>query len=70
MTSAPRSTASCSCPGVGRTIANAARRGFPTEIALELYDRPVAHGVHFEWLTFDEWYGTEPVSLRSLDDRG
>jgi SRSO17 transposase len=40
-----------------------------TEIALELYDRAVAHGVHFEWLTFDEWYGSKPAFLRSLDAR-
>jgi SRSO17 transposase len=40
-----------------------------TEIALELYDRAVGHGVHFEWLTFDEWYGAKPPFLRSLDDR-
>ena len=41
-----------------------------TEIALELYDRAVAHGVHFAWLTFDEWYGTKPAFLRSIDARG
>jgi SRSO17 transposase len=40
-----------------------------TEIALELYDRAVANGVHFEWLTFDEWYGTKPAFLQSLDAR-
>jgi len=40
-----------------------------TEIALELYDRAVTHGVHFEWLTFDEWYGTKPAFLQSLDTR-
>jgi SRSO17 transposase len=38
-------------------------------IALELYDRAVAHGVHFEWLTFDEWYGSKPAFLQSLDAR-
>jgi len=41
-----------------------------TEIALELYDRAVSHGVHFEWLTFDEWYGAKPAFLQSLDARG
>jgi SRSO17 transposase len=41
-----------------------------TEIALELYDRAVGHGVRFEWLTFDEWYGVKPVFLRALDRRG
>jgi SRSO17 transposase len=40
-----------------------------TEIALELYDRAVAHGVHFQWLTFDEWYGTKPAFPQSLDTR-
>jgi SRSO17 transposase len=41
-----------------------------TQIALELYDRAVAHGVHFEWLTFDEWYGGKPPFLRALAARG
>lgn len=40
-----------------------------TEIALELYDRSVANGIRFEWLTFDEWYGSKPPFLRALDDR-
>lgn len=37
-----------------------------TEIALELYDRAVRHGVRFGWLTFDEWYGGKPPFLRAL----
>jgi SRSO17 transposase len=41
-----------------------------TEIALELYDRARTHGVHFEWLTFDEWYGGKPPFLRALVARG
>lgn len=41
-----------------------------TEIALELYDRARENGVHFEWLTFDEWYGAKPHFLRALDGRG
>jgi SRSO17 transposase len=41
-----------------------------TVIALELYDRAKAHGLHFEWLTFDEWYGSKPPFLRALDQRG
>jgi SRSO17 transposase len=41
-----------------------------TEIALELYDRARTNGVHFEWLTFDEWYGSKPPFLRTLDERG
>ena len=41
-----------------------------TEIALELYDRAVNSGVHFAWLTFDEWYGGKPPFLRALNARG
>lgn len=40
-----------------------------TEIALELYDRAVANGVRFGWLTFDEWYGGKPPFLRALKAR-
>lgn len=40
-----------------------------TEIALELYDRAVSHGLHFEWLTFDEWYGVKPQFLRAFEER-
>lgn len=40
-----------------------------TEIALELYDRARANGLKFDWLTFDEWYGSKPPFLRALDDR-
>jgi SRSO17 transposase len=39
------------------------------QIALELYDRALANGVHFEWLTFDEGYGSKPGFLRGLVDR-
>lgn len=41
-----------------------------TEIALELYDRARANGIHFAWLTFDEWYGGKPAFLQALDARG
>jgi SRSO17 transposase len=41
-----------------------------TDIALELYDRARAQGVRFEWLTFDEWYGSKPPFLRALNARG
>lgn len=37
-----------------------------TEIALELYDQAVANGVTFDWLTFDEWYGSKPAFLGAL----
>ena len=40
------------------------------EIALEQYDRARAHGIEFEWLTFDEGYGAKTPFLRALDDRG
>lgn len=39
------------------------------QIALELYDRAVANGVQFEWLTFDEGYGSKPGFLRGLASR-
>jgi SRSO17 transposase len=38
-----------------------------TEIALEQYDRARANGIHFAWLTFDEWYGGKPAFLQALD---
>lgn len=38
-------------------------------IALELYDRAVANGVSFAWLTFDEGYGGKPEYLRELTRR-
>ena len=38
-----------------------------TEIALELYDRARANGVTFDYVTFDEWYGSKPDFLRALD---
>lgn len=40
------------------------------QIALELYDRAVAKGIAFAWLTFDEGYGGKPDFLRSLTARG
>ncbi len=39
------------------------------QIALELYDRAIGNGLHFEWLTFDEGYGSKPDFLRGLSDR-
>lgn len=39
------------------------------QIALELYDRAVNNGVRFEWLTFDEGYGSKPEFLRELATR-
>ena len=40
------------------------------QIALELRDRAVAHGVHFAWTTADEGYGEVPAFHFALDDRG
>jgi SRSO17 transposase len=40
-----------------------------TGIALELHDRARASGIHFAWLTFDEWYGGKPAFLQALDER-
>lgn len=40
-----------------------------SEIALELYDRARANGVRFDWVTFDEWYGSKPGFLRALEAR-
>lgn len=40
-----------------------------SEIALELHQRARGNGVDFEWLTFDEWYGSKPEFLRTLDRR-
>jgi SRSO17 transposase len=39
------------------------------QIALELYDRAVGNGLHFDWMTFDEWYGGKPEFLRGLSAR-
>jgi SRSO17 transposase len=38
-------------------------------IALELYDRAMADGLHFDWATFDEGYGGKPEFLRELTAR-
>jgi SRSO17 transposase len=39
------------------------------EIALELYDRAVGNGLKFDWVTFDEGYGSKPEFLRELSTR-
>jgi len=39
------------------------------QIALELYDRAIANGLHFDWMTFDEGYGSKPDFLRGLEAR-
>lgn len=40
------------------------------QIALELYDRAVENGMTFDWLTVDEGYGSKPLYLQGLDERG
>ncbi len=39
-----------------------------TEVALELYQRARGNGLRFEWLTFDEWYGSKPAFLDVLQN--
>jgi SRSO17 transposase len=39
------------------------------QIALEQYDRATKNGIKFEWITFDEGYGSKPEFLRQLDER-
>lgn len=41
-----------------------------SEIALEQYRRAVANGIRFDWLTFDEWYGSKPQFLDELERLG
>jgi SRSO17 transposase len=39
------------------------------QIGLELHQRAVANGLVFEWLTFDEGYGSKPEFMRELSSR-
>ena len=39
------------------------------QIGLELYDRAVGNEMQFDWLTFDEGYGSKPEFLRALASR-
>src|SRR5207249_9083911 len=39
------------------------------QIALEELDRALAHGIVFDWLTFDEEYGKRPGFIVGLDQR-
>jgi SRSO17 transposase len=39
------------------------------KIGLELYDRAAGNGLHFDWMTFDEGYGSKPEFLRGLSAR-
>jgi SRSO17 transposase len=38
-------------------------------IALEQLTRAIANGLKFDWLTFDEYYGSKPAFLADLDER-
>jgi SRSO17 transposase len=40
------------------------------QIGLELHQRAVDNGVVFEWITFDEGYGSKPEFMRELSNRG
>jgi SRSO17 transposase len=39
------------------------------KIGLELYDRAIGNGLHFDWMSFDEGYGGKPEFLRELSAR-
>jgi SRSO17 transposase len=39
------------------------------KIALELYDPALKNGIHFDWMSFDEGYGSKPDFLRGLSFR-
>src|SRR5271157_490475 len=39
------------------------------KIGLELYDRATGNGLHFDWMTFDEGYGSKPELLRAFSAR-
>lgn len=39
-------------------------------IALEQFHRARANGIQFDWLTFDEWYGSKPQFLGDLEKAG
>ena len=78
-TSTACSTASCILPESWDADRDRCREaGIPDDmvyrpkwkIALELYDRAVANGIRFDWLTFDEGYGSKPEFLRALSGRG
>jgi SRSO17 transposase len=39
-------------------------------MALEQFARAVANGVHFAWVTADEWYAEKPVFIQGLEELG
>ena len=40
------------------------------QIALALLDRATENAMHVDWLTFDEGYGSKPLFLQGLEERG
>jgi SRSO17 transposase len=40
------------------------------DMALEQLDRSAANGVHFAWVTADEWYAQKPAFVQGLEQRG
>ena len=74
----PCSTASCTCRSPGRRTATAAARpASPTtwstgpsgRSAWNCTTAPTGNGLHFDWMTFDEGYGSKPEFLRELSAR-
>jgi SRSO17 transposase len=55
----------CTKAGIPDTVVYRAK----WRIALEQYDRAVAQGVRFDWMTFDEYYGSKPEFLKELSAR-
>jgi len=41
-----------------------------SDMALEQFRRARANGIQFDWLTFDEWYGSKPQFLGDLEKAG
>lgn len=52
----------CNAAGIPETMTYRPK----SDIALELYARAKSNGIHFEWLTFDEWYGAKPQFLDAM----
>ena len=55
----------CTAAGIPDAIAYRSK----WRIALEQYDRAVGNGMRFDWLTFDEYYGSKPEFLQELTGR-
>jgi SRSO17 transposase len=55
----------CAEAGIPQTVVYRAK----WKIALEQYDRALVNDIHFDWLTFDEYYGGKPEFRKELSDR-